>query len=83
MLIDSFHLLVLRNQLEEIKIKEGKKKISFERKRFNLLENFEKKLILKSKCESLSHSIFIESKHIDIILKKCLSKKNNFRLNNK
>jgi tRNA(Ile)-lysidine synthase len=65
---------------KKIKIKEDHKKISFNRKKFNLLENFEKKLILKSKCESLSHSIFIESKHIDIILEKCFSEKNNFSL---
>ena len=78
--LNNYQNRIIDEIFREIKIKEGKKKISFKRKRFNLLENFEKKLILKSKCESLSHSIFIESKHIDIILEKCLSKKNNFSL---
>ena len=64
----------------EIKINESNIKISFKRVEFNLLESFEKKLIIKSKCESISHSIFIESKHIDIIVDKCNSKNNNFSL---
>ena len=65
---------------KKIKIKENDKKISFSRTEFNLLDNFEKKLIIKSKCESISHSIFIESKHLKIIIEMCLSKKNNFSL---
>ena len=54
--------------------------ISFNRKEFNELEEIEKKLILKSKCESLSKLVFIEKKHLDIIVEKCLSKNNNFSL---
>tara|TARA_S200000501_G_scaffold313802_1_gene305410 strand:- start:862 stop:1863 length:1002 start_codon:yes stop_codon:yes gene_type:complete len=65
---------------KEIKINENSIKISFKRIEFNLLESFEKKLIIKSKCESISHSVFIESKHIDIIIAMCNSKNNSFSL---
>ena len=65
---------------KKIKINENNLKISFKRIEFNLLESFEKKLIIKFKCESISHSIFIESKHIDIIVDICKSKNNNFSL---
>tara|TARA_Y100000996_G_scaffold279719_1_gene220642 strand:+ start:216 stop:1217 length:1002 start_codon:yes stop_codon:yes gene_type:complete len=78
--LDNYQNKTIDKIFEKIKIKDSQNKISFKRRGFNLLENFEKKLIIKSKCESLSHSVFIESKHIDIILEKCLSKKNYFSL---
>lgn len=67
-------------KFDKIKIVENNEKISFNRNKFNELDNLEKKLILKSKCESFSPSIFIESKHLDIILSQCLSQKINFSL---
>ena len=50
------------------------------RNKFNLLDNFEKKILLKSKCESFSKDVFIENKHLEILIEKCLSNKNNFSL---
>tara|TARA_E500000331_G_scaffold312775_1_gene320962 strand:- start:2351 stop:3352 length:1002 start_codon:yes stop_codon:yes gene_type:complete len=78
--LNNYQKKLIDKIFEKIRIKENSNKISFKRIEFNLLENFEKKLIIKSKCESISHSIFIESKHIEIIIEKCLSEKNNFSL---
>tara|TARA_B100000073_G_scaffold213916_1_gene177841 strand:+ start:1039 stop:2019 length:981 start_codon:yes stop_codon:yes gene_type:complete len=71
---------LINKKFEKIKVIEKFNEISFNRKEFNELEEIEKKLILKSKCESLSKLVFIEKKHLDIIVEKCLSKNNNFSL---
>jgi len=58
----------------------SKNEISFDRLKFNLLEDIEKKLLVKTKCESFSNSIFMEKKHLDIVINKCLSQSKNFSL---
>ena len=78
--LNDYQTRLIDKIFNKIKINESNAKISFKRIEFNLLESFEKKLIIKSKCESISHFIFIESKHIEIIIDKCLSKKNSFTL---
>ena len=39
-----------------------------------------KKVASKTKCESFSNSIFMEKKHLDIVINKCLSQNNEFSL---
>lgn len=78
--LNAYQNKYIEKKFEEIRITENDKKICFNRNKFNKLDNVEKKLILKSKCESFSPRIFIESKHLDIIVSQCLSQKNNFSL---
>ena len=78
--INSYQNKLIEKKYPKLKLFEDKNEISFDRLKFNLLEDIEKKLLLKTKCESFSNSIFIEKKHLDIIVNKCQSHTQNFSL---
>ena len=78
--INSYQNKLIKDKYQKIKLIENQYEISFDRLKFNLLEDVEKKLIIKTKCESFSSQIFMEKKHLDIVIDKCLSKNNKFTL---
>jgi tRNA(Ile)-lysidine synthase len=78
--INSYQNKLIKDRYQKIKLIENQFEISFDRLKFNLLEDVEKKLIIKTKCESFSSQIFMEKKHLDIVIDKCLSKNNKFTL---
>ena len=78
--INSYQNKLIEKKYQKLNLIENKNEISFDRLKFNLLEDIEKKLLLKTKCESFSSSIFMEKKHLDIIVDKCLSHSNEFSL---
>jgi len=78
--INSYQNKLIKDKYQKIKLIENQYEISFDRLKFNLLEDVEKKLIIKTKCESFSSQIFMEKKHLDIVIDKCLSKSNKFTL---
>ena len=78
--INSYQNKLIKDRYQKIKLMENQFEISFDRLKFNLLEDIEKKLIIKTKCESFSSSIFIEKKHLDIVINKCLSQSKEFSL---
>ena len=78
--INSYQNKLIEKKYPKLNLIENKNEISFDRLKFNLLEDIEKKLLLKTKCESFSSSIFMEKKHLDIIVDKCLSHSNEFSL---
>ena len=58
--VNSYQNKLTEEKYQKIKLFENKYEISFDRSKFNLLEDVEKKLIIKTKYESFSNSIFIE-----------------------
>ena len=78
--INSYQNKLIEKKYPKLKLIENKNEISFDRLKFNLLEDIEKKLLLKTKCESFSSSIFMEKKHLDIVVNKCLSQSKEFSL---
>ena len=78
--INSYQNKLIKDKYQKIKLIENQYEISFDRLKFNLLEDVEKKLIIKTKCESFSSQIFMEKKHLDIVINKCLSQSNKFTL---
>tara|TARA_B100000941_G_scaffold56062_1_gene36430 strand:+ start:1010 stop:2011 length:1002 start_codon:yes stop_codon:yes gene_type:complete len=78
--INIYHNKLIEEKIKKIKLIENENLISMDRSKFNMLDEVERKLILKSKCESFSESIFIEYKHLNIIIKKCSSQIKNFSL---
>ena len=78
--INSYQNNLIKKKYPKLNLVENKNEISFDRLKFNLLEDIEKKLLVKTKCESFSNSIFMEKKHLDIVINKCLSQSKNFSL---
>ena len=78
--INSYQNKLIKDRYQKIKLIENQFEISFDRLKFNLLEDIEKKLIIKTKCESFSSQIFMEKKHLDIVINKCLSQNKEFSL---
>ena len=78
--INSYQNNLIKKKYPKLNLVENKNEISFDRLKFNLLEDIEKKLLLKTKCESFSSSVFMEKKHLDIVVDKCLSHSNEFSL---
>ena len=78
--INSYQNKLIEEKYPKLNLIENKNEISFDRLKFNLLEDIEKKLLLKTKCESFSSSVFMEKKHLDIVVDKCLSHSKEFSL---
>ena len=78
--INSYQNKLIEKKYQKLNLIENKNEISFDRLKFNLLEDIEKKLLLKTKCESFSSSIFMEKKHLDIVVDKCQSQSKEFSL---
>ena len=78
--INSYHNKLIEKKYSRLNLLENKNEVSFDRSKFNLLEDIEKKLLIKTKCESFSNSIYMEKKHLDIVVNKCQSHTKNFSL---